>query len=238
VRKLVLVVGARSNSLGDAVGTALAPDYAVVTAGLNEEMCKYDIGVGPATDKELLENVRPDHIVVTAGVNKPCPPYPNRVGDWYRDHFEVNVTGPMRLLESWILHRVNNNVDSVGHYVAISSNSAHIARTESDAYCASKAALSMALRCRGRGLARKGYPLAVYGYEPGLLRDTPMTTEVDTRLRKEVLAFHPIAMHRMPGVDPGGIDPRLVANVVAANLRSGAAAMLNGTMTRLDAGEQ
>jgi NAD(P)-dependent dehydrogenase (short-subunit alcohol dehydrogenase family) len=238
VRKTVLVVGARPNSLGDAISLVVRADYHVITAGLNDELLKYDIGVGPATDKELLEAVEPDHIIVTAGINKPCPPYPNRVGDWYRDHFEVNVTGPMRLLESWILHRVNSDQTGFGHYVAISSNSAHIARTESDAYCASKAALSMALRCRGRGLARKGYPLAVYGYEPGLLRDTPMTTEVDTRLRKEVLQFHPIVMHRMPGVEPAGIDPRMVANVVAANLRSGAHAMLNGTMTRLDAGEQ
>jgi hypothetical protein len=69
----------------------------------------------------------------------------------------------------------------------------------------------------------------IYGYEPGLLRGTPMTQEVKPRTDAPP--------HRMPGVPAGGIDPARLAQLIGHNIAQGGYE-LNGTMIRLDGGEQ
>lgn len=222
----VLVVGARKASLGDAIATELH-DRGVVAyrAGIATEGIHLDARDPLATREVLGENAI-THIVCTIGMNKPEPFYAD---EWWisaEDHMAVNYLMPMRLLaifEDYL-------ADMPGTFVAISSNSAHIARSNSAAYCASKAALSMGLRCAARDLSRAGKTLRVWGYEPGALVGTPMTRSVASNLPSGV------PMSRML-VNPNGLEVRTVARMVARDLLD-SGAVLHGSVVRLDAGEQ
>ncbi len=114
------------------------------------------------------------------------------------------------------------------HFVVISSNSARIPRSQSLAYCASKAALSMSVRVSARYLAQQNHPVVVYGYEPGLLEGTPMT-----RMAQSGFAG---SLHRMPNVRAAGLPAEGLARLIAFNLGQNGRA-LNGTLIPYDAGE-
>ena len=118
-----------------------------------------------------------------------------------------------------------------GHFVAISSNSAHIARSGSAPYCASKAALSMAIRAEARDLARSYdlHTVIAYTYEPGWLEGTAMSNDVASR-------YPGMQPHRMLGLD-AGLPPSRLAGMIAYNLRH-CGRELNGCVLRVDAGEQ
>lgn len=232
----LLVVGARDGGLGSYVremalaqygpgAVPTAEQWKVSTAGVSGEDYELDI-TGPTSRMvELLDALKPHHVVCTAGINKPRS---NGLANWYEEHFSVNCVGPMRLLGAWLmLDPLLSEEWRAGHYVAISSNSAQVARTNSDAYCASKAALSMALRCKARALA--GKPVVVYGYEPGLIAGTQMTQDASSRFRGKPLT-------RMPGLT-NGISPHQLAGMVVRNLAYGDVE-LNGCMLRVDAGDQ
>lgn len=224
----LLIVGARENGLGARIReTALArharEDWKVVTAGVAGEERLLDV-CGPMGDMvEVLQGVQPSLVVCTVGKNEARDG--QSLGAWMSDHFFVNVTGPMRLLDAWLMAGGHGEGSQ---YVAISSNSAHIARRGSTAYCASKAALSMALRVRAREIG--GDPVVVYGYEPGLLANTPMTEEVRQRFEG------PLSRMQGSGLDKG-LNPYRLAGMVVCNLALGGAE-LNGCMLRIDAGEQ
>lgn len=233
--KRVLVVGAKPGSLGDAVAAmAMEDGFDVVTAGIADEDVELDVTSNTQLLRKKLGELNPSHIVVTAGINEPAKKGDGSPYVWYHDHFDINCIGPMLLLDAW----GETKRDVPNHYVVISSNSAHIARTGSAAYCASKAALSMAVRCVARDYGRRRATTLVYGYEPGLLADTPMTQEVIRRLGG-AYGTDPgqLALHRMPGVMPDGIPPVKLARLIVHNLRHGGRE-LNGVMLRLDAGEQ
>jgi NAD(P)-dependent dehydrogenase (short-subunit alcohol dehydrogenase family) len=236
-----LVVGARPESLGDVVaGIAIGQGYEVITAGLHEEDKRLNVDWHEETLMERLLDINPTHIVVTAGINKARDSNEYRemgrqsARMWYLEHLAMNCVGPMALLEAW--GQTVPVKGSLGHYVVISSNSAHIARTASAAYCASKAALSMAVRSVAREWARRDAPIIAYGYEPGMLAGTPMTMDVANRLVASNFD-RGVALHRMPGVLPDGIPPEKLARLIVHNLRHGGRE-LNGTMLRIDAGEQ
>lgn len=226
----VLVVGSRPDSLGSAVRDHLqGRGLRVDTAGVTGEMHYMDI-VDPKSVATIVNRVRPSQVVCTAGINQSFSLRAEGLRSGMEQSFIVNALGPMILLQEW-LHMLESTemgtTPSPKQFVAISSNSAHIARRQSIPYCASKAALSMALRCAARELA--GESVLVYGYEPGLLAGTPMTAA-------SVDAF-PGALHRMPGVKPEGLSVNDFAATIAANLTHPNQA-LHGTMLRLDAGEQ
>lgn len=237
--RTVLVVGAQPRSLGGWVAEMLnglmvydrpvEEQWRIATAGLGDEEYHMDCYTDSyAALIDLLGSVKPDSIVCTAGVNEPREKH-QMLHDWYEEHYRVNVVGPMRLLEAWLTMQDTGAFERgyPRHYVAISSNSAHIARTYSGAYCASKAALSMALRCKARELA--GDPVLVYGYEPGLLQGTPMTDVVRERLGNRSLT-------RIPG-QPDGLPTHRLANLIARNLVWGGSE-LNGCLLRVDGGDQ
>lgn len=174
----ILVVGARPRSIGSAIAkVAESKEYKVVLAGIHNEDVKMDVvadAIGSLREK--LVRINPDHIICTVGMNMPESAMADDPADWYRWHFETNVTGPMRLLQAWT--DVNKDRSMLKHYVAISSNSARVPRTASAAYCASKAALSQALRVKAReGEGGDKWGVVVYGYEPALIAATPMTEE-------------------------------------------------------------
>lgn len=227
----VLVVGSRPNSLGSAVRDVLQEKgYRVATAGVSGEMFAMDIN-DQADIKHVMHAVRPAQIVCTAGINES---YSLRAeGLWAGMGFMANVNyiGPIVLLQEW-LSMLDHEMDITSNmaskqFVAISSNSAHIARRQSIAYCASKAALSMAIRCAAREIAGEGR--LVYGYEPGLLSGTPMTAASAAQFTG--------SLHRMPGIAEDGLSPRAMAGLIVNNLHNPSLA-LHGTMLRLDAGEQ
>lgn len=226
----VLVVGARGGSIGAAVAEqAHSLGYTVVTAGITNEDMYLDVvqdNAGGLAAK--LATIQPDHIVCTVGMNMPQPSDPGEeLWHWYRWHFETNVMGPMRLLEAW--SRFLPPGGGLNHYVAISSNSAHVPRSGSAAYCASKAALSMALRVKAReGAVRPGSPI-VYGYEPGLVAGTPMTDHT-----AQTWPGQPLTRMRDPRLAQG-ISAGTLAWLVAQNLSMGPE--LNGVMLRIDADE-
>lgn len=175
-----------------------------------------------------LAQLKPDHIVVTAGVNDPF--YGGDPTDWYERHFALNTIGPMRLLQAWQnVLKGEQGYAGVHHYVAISSNSARVPRSNSAAYCASKAALSQALRVKAREVGPDGN-LAVYGYEPGLLAGTPMTK--DTELRWQGM---PLTRMRDPLLSRG-IPPLSMAQMVVQGLFLGTE--MNGLLIPLDADER
>lgn len=225
----LLVVGAQGGSLGAAVAQmAREQGWEVDTAGISGEDQRLDLVQHTQGELEaLVRRLCPDHIVCTAGINHPRRAYKS-TGDWYEQHFAVNCTGPMRLLDAWLAFGPDGDVPWQ-HFVAISSNSAGIPRSNSAAYCASKAALSMSLRVRARDVAGVKVPVSVYGYEPGLLAGTPMTQEARERFNGPLTRMQGIGLE-------DGLSAHGVAGHVIRNIGFGGPE-LNGVLLRLDAGE-
>ena len=232
----VLVVGARPGSLGAAVAEAVrVAGGGALTAGLNDEDYSCDVFLDTMSHlRSLIERSRPQHVVCTVGLNMPESQFTEHdPKDWYRWHFETNVVGPLRLLRAfseWVSEKAPYTGDFFRHYVAISSNSATLPRSSSAAYCASKAALSQALRVKAREAQGGDAGYLVYAYEPGLLEGTPMT-------QKTADDFPGMPLHRMRGLalERGVSAASLAAQIVAGLQVPGAA--LNGALIRYDGGE-
>lgn len=125
---------------------------------------------------DAVENNGPYHFVVySAGINRL---------DWIKDiHnsemcdiFDVNVFGFIRLLNVLELHQPAVRP----HIVAISSDAAVRPMRTSIAYCASKAALDMAVKCAARELGPKGW--RINAVSPGMTDETGMTEYIDKRV--------------------------------------------------------
>jgi NAD(P)-dependent dehydrogenase (short-subunit alcohol dehydrogenase family) len=172
-------------------------------------------------------------VVNTAGINHPTFTDAVGLGAELEDHFLINVLGHVWVLQHWLAKLPDSAAYWSRHYVSLSSNSATIARSRSLPYCASKAALSMAIRCAARDSAGQAN---IYAYEPGLLFGTPMTDSVMTELRQDTASLD---MHRMRGGKEltAGIRPGRLARMIVNNIRIGGPE-LNGCVLRLDAGEQ
>jgi len=231
----VLVVGARPGSLGAAVADAVrGRGSEAVTMGLNNEDHSCDVFLDSMSHlQSLVERVAPRHVVCTAGLNMPESHFTEHdPKDWYRWHFETNVVGPMRLLRvfaEWAEQRTYAG-EPPRHYVAISSNSATLPRSSSAAYCASKAALSQALRVKAREAQGGDRGYIVYGYEPGLLAGTPMTQKTSDD-------FPGVPLHRMRGAAlAAGVPVSALAAQIVSGLQVPGAA-LNGALIRYDGGE-
>lgn len=232
VKPNVLVVGAAKGSLGQAIVDELREcdwEFGLVyTAGITDEETRLDLLRSPRIT-EVLTGLRPDIIVCTVGVNQPVDILDGFLPAKMANAFSTNVTGVMDLLRHFVVSPVRaDRADNVKKFVAISSNSARIARRNSIAYCASKAALSMALRVAARELAPGGQVM-VWGYEPGLLDGTPMTQETAAQFAGP--------LHRMPGVPPEGIPPRDLARRIVQDLATVSYAH-NGLIIPFDANEQ
>lgn len=222
----VLVVGARPGSLGWFTAASLEDLGATVTtAGISGEE-DFPLDVTDNITVSIFDFSIYHHVVCTVGVNSPTESVPDDLDvDAYAQHYAVNCLGPLRVLREFEKVAVNGS-----HFTAICSNSAHIARTRSGPYCASKAALALALRCRARewGSAGSSVRPIIYGWEFGLLAGTPMTEEAKNRFDGP--------LSRMPGYEEG-IPVFDAARYVADTLAYGWFE-LNGCLLRVDAGEQ
>lgn len=236
----LLVVGAREASLGEAVGRHAEGEWdacEVFTAGISGEEKYYcDLTVGVQV-KQMLHDLRPDYIVCTVGENAPASVTDGFLAAKLIASYQANVLGPMLLLHHF-LGSFQGESRYRKKFVAISSNSARIARSGSVPYCASKAALSMALRVAARDVAGKGTHLPlIWGYEPGLLAGTPMTEQTVRDFGNPIENVGAPPLHRMKGVGPMGLRVTdLAARIVMDLTYSGPG--LHGCLFPYDAGEQ
>jgi len=236
----LLVIGARQDSIGEAVvEQAQASGWRVNTVGIEEEELYIDLNsqnleLGMIMQGLMLAGYHA--VVCTAGINEES----SILRPLDRRHMGVNYHGHMLALTHWLRYwdahpELHGVVPPAAlHWVSVSSNSAHIARSQSLSYCASKAALSMGIRCAAREMADKG-PYAIYGYEPGWVDDTPMSEDVERRLDREAGAMmRGTQLHRIPGGNT--MHRAVLASIIVDNLARGTS--LNGCMIRLDGGEQ
>lgn len=215
----LLVFGARKKSIGQTVARIWNDMYdaPAVTAGISGEE-EYSLSLEDDLEvNELLTKVNPTRVLVTTGINEAYEA-PDTFDEWMDRHLHVNVTLPMSILATWLECGM---APPGGHFVVLSSNAAHIPRSQSMAYNASKAALSMAIRCAARDIGKAGIPMSVYGWEPGLVKGTPMTAGRGGT--------------RMLGL-PEGMPRRALASQIANALAFGGPEY-NGVLIRLDAGE-
>jgi len=232
----LLVVGAREGSLGAGVvqvAEASGLYSRVGTAGISGDE-ERRLNITRLKDVyAFLREEEWDHVVCTAGMNLPGTITGQ---DWHanmKSQMNVNYQGPMNLLSEWArywrkrLEVQPDEKEQTRHFVAVSSNSAHIARSGSGGYCASKAALSMGVRCAARELDRDGWPLVAYGYEPGWLNGTPMSNEIESAISGP--------LHRIPSGQ--GLHPVSLAALIVNNL-SNMNQAISGCMIRVDGGEQ
>ena len=125
---------------------------------------------------DYITEVEPTHVVYSAGVN-----YLDWIEDIHPEKFAeimaVNLWGFVSTVQA--LMRTWRESDTMS-IVAITSDAAYRPMRTSLAYCASKAALDMAIRCASRELAPRGW--RINGVAPGKVADTPMTEYVDKRV--------------------------------------------------------
>lgn len=238
-KRNLLIIGAKPNSIGEAVLEAADNDWNIYTAGVSDEGSYLDVGAwaGTSAKRAIAEviGMAPMHAVVcTAGINHEAT---LAVDDWalgdLEESFQVNVLGPLAVLEQWLryweqdggLHRGED--DENLHFVMMSSNSAGVVRSTGLPYNASKAALSMAVRCVARSVARRDTRISVYGYEPGWVEGTPMSQEVMDRLPNDV------EITRVPGLRTMRRED--LGNMIVRNF--GVVGMMNGCLLRVDGGE-
>jgi 2,3-dihydro-2,3-dihydroxybenzoate dehydrogenase len=227
-----LIVGAQPNSLGEEIVRAIPrfDKYADVdTAGVSgKEDYSLDLTSSGMCPEFFQEHAQYDTVVCTAGINTPTDIQDLTLFDNLNDHWKVNALGHVRLLRAWLNNCGPFPSHRWGQFVSISSNSAHIARKNSMAYCMTKAALSMAIRVVGREQGTSNR--LVYAWEPGAIDDTPMTKEVLAQLAPGV------PLSRSPGA-PRGMDKVALAETIAGTLCTPHAG-LQGMTLRIDGGEQ
>jgi NAD(P)-dependent dehydrogenase (short-subunit alcohol dehydrogenase family) len=168
--------------------------------------------------REAIAAATPTDVVYSVGINEL---------DWikdlhqltFRSLMEVNVWGFLSTIQQ--LQAVRTGVPM--NVVAVTSDAAWRPMRTSAAYCASKAALEMAVRVASRELAGMGW--RVNAVAPGKVEGTPMTRYVDQRV-PEVRGWSVEAAETKElGSTPLGrkITKREVAEVIFAVLNGPAA---------------
>jgi len=124
--------------------------------------------------RKELSNWKPTDVVYSVGINRLDWIKKIRHDD-FTDVMETNVFGFLNLV------RVLDEEDcGPVNIVVVTSDAAWRPMRTSAVYCASKAALEMALRVASREYAPKGW--RINGVAPGKVEDTPMTEYVDRRV--------------------------------------------------------
>jgi NAD(P)-dependent dehydrogenase (short-subunit alcohol dehydrogenase family) len=220
-----VIIGAQPQSLGAALQQALP----YTAAGITTEPVRWDARHSYAALANAL-GYHPRVIINTVGINEPT--VPGWVGPTTMI-MNMNYEQHQRLVSEWWAATRNERPWGTmpGVYVCISSNSAHIARSASSAYCASKAALSMGMRSTARWFASNDEPYYVLIVEPGWMAGTPMSEAVMEHLPAGV------APHRIPGMhSEEGISQYVIAEQVRLMVNNPRS--YNGCPIRIDGGEQ
>lgn len=233
----LLVVGVRPGSLGWRVAERAEQEGWEVDKvdhkPFDPSIVHLDVTYMPEMEAFWKEAPAYTAVVYSAGINREDSV---RNADWRRsmaDQMAVNFAGAIETLHRWLRKDV---IGRGGHsFVTIASNSAYIPRSTGMSYCASKAAIVMAMRCAAREIAGRnpGMFPAIYTYSPGWLANTPMSQEVRERLVQKQQGLAP---HRIPG-NTMGVSPMALAQTIVRNLSVVDNRMLNGTDIRIDGGE-
>lgn len=172
----VLVLGADEGNIGREIGTLIKRLHRV-------SVVEYEPGLD-VMDRALVDlifAIKPTHAVYSVGINRL---------DWlagiktqdFQETMRVNVGGFIRMMQ--LLRKmtaVDGNPGSCS-VVAITSDAAWRPMRTSLTYCASKAALEMAVKVASRELAPRSW--RINAVAPGKVADTPMTRAVDERVLK------------------------------------------------------
>lgn len=225
----LLVFGGQGGVGRAVVKAATDLGYKVATAGIHpDEHHHVDLENG-AQIVGLMGSHHWDHVVMASGLNLETQLSSMGLHRATRTMMAVNCLGPIVALQAWL------KASAKGHFVVVSSNSAHIPRTSSLGYCASKAAVSMAVRVAAREVAKES-GVAVWGVEPGWIDDTPMSQAMLRRLavNNEGKKTGAPPAHRIPGGRTNA--PRDIANFIMDGIDNDLL-KFNGCMFRLDGGE-
>jgi len=236
-----------SSGIGRACADLLAKDMVVSATGVEE------FNVATAEPWEWRGQIRefgfPTHIVYSAGVN-----HLRWIGSDERSQtetdgylFDVNFFGFTMLLDA-LVHAgafkgpTGDFEGDRGDYpfgmkpsiVAISSDAAERPMRTSLAYCASKAALNMAVRCAARELGQHGW--RINAVAPGMTAGTGMQEYIDQAV-PEVRGWtyeETFKYEAQQEVTPGRITTKEVAQVVRDTLLG--PAHLNGSIVTINGG--
>lgn len=166
----VLVLGADGNNIGGAIAERVAwlGHHPITPTAM-----QLDVTEEHETIVDFLHSCRPDAVVYSVGVNEL---------EWSsmltRDSFErimfINVWGFINVLKA--LQAMGRSYS----VLAVTSDAAYRPMRTSMAYCASKAALDMAVRVAARELSGEGW--RINAIAPGKVAGTPMTEYVDRRV--------------------------------------------------------
>lgn len=166
--KRLWVIGSSDGSTGQAIAQA-GHDWGDYDEVLETDRSEVDIEDWREIEGYVSEHAPIDHIVYAAGIAQL---------QWIRDvgtrdlhtMFATNTFGFVGLLRSLLTHQ------NVGRVLAIISDATRTPMRGSLAYCASKSALEMAVRCAARELAPTW---KINGISPSVIGETNMTRTMD-----------------------------------------------------------
>ena len=182
--KAVWVTGAGSkNGLGYAVGEAVEKKgYKAVRLdrafGEGIQGVRLDITDNKAVDRlfhDISDADVPVAIVNCAGVNITGKFIDYTIGD-VKKTFEVNVFGMFNVIQAYVKRA--KDIEAPKYIINIGSDSANTPRTNSFAYCASKAAVQMFTRSFARDLAADGF--RTIEIDPSLIEKTDMDSYINS----------------------------------------------------------
>jgi NAD(P)-dependent dehydrogenase (short-subunit alcohol dehydrogenase family) len=167
-----LVLGASPNSIGEAVVQRLDRYIGfkdVVGYGMEDFDIRHPRRLGDA-----IVNLQPTDVVYCVGINRL---------DWirdvnYSDFANVMHTNVFGFLE--LIQQLDKRGPGSSNVVVLTSDAAWRPMRTSAVYCASKAALEMAVRVASREYASKGW--RINAVAPGKVADTGMTEYVDEKV--------------------------------------------------------
>lgn len=239
IHPVVWVIGG-TTGIGEAVADNLENNLASHFPGMDgADLIKTDKRVCDVTSlvdvHDKVRSMKPTHVVYSAGITRL---------DWISQYhpqdfvnmLQVNVIGFANVMNALAIRETRWPSVTPPSVVAISSDAANRPMRTSLAYCASKAALDMAIRVAARELAPKGW--RVNGVAPGKVADTPMTDYVDRRVlevrgwTKEFADSYEKSSSNLPGQRP--VTKEEVAEVVRAVLFGPPA--LNGVIVPVNGG--
>lgn len=171
-RRVLILGGATEDSIGYGIGQELRRRKHRICAPTQKEL---DVTLDPNDNDnallEILDDFEPDSVVYSVGVNELEWSFMiDR--DSFRRVMEANVWGFINVMAGL-------QARGTGSYsvLALTSDAAVRPMRTSMAYCASKAALNMAIKVAARELSSQGW--RVNGLAPGKVAGTAMTAYVD-----------------------------------------------------------